>query len=148
MANVMSIDMNRVRVVIFLLLNLITASAFASADKYVASNNSEPYPALSGSSIILSGTTDDGNSSVYPIGFDFEFDQTTYNSFSASANGFIKLGNSGLSGANYTNNPDGRLIMHVETPQEKVSFYPNSKGVFIIRSIGSKFQYTRKLIVH
>lgn len=100
----MSIDMNRVRVVIFLLLNLITASAFASADKYVASNNSEPYPALSGSSIILSGTTDDGNSSVYPIGFDFEFDQTTYNSFSASANGFIKLGNSGLSGANYTNN--------------------------------------------
>lgn len=95
--------MNQVWVLLVTIFSLVSASAFADAGKYISSYNSEPYPLLTNPTTILSGTTNDGNSNIYSIGFNFEFDQTVYSSFSASANGFVKLGNTSLNGLNYNN---------------------------------------------
>ncbi|MBO2011805.1 T9SS type A sorting domain-containing protein [Hymenobacter negativus] len=51
---------------------------------------------------IATASTDDANSAATPIGFNFVFNGTTFTNFVLNTNGFIKLGGTAPTGAQYT----------------------------------------------
>lgn len=55
----------------------------------------------SGTTQLVAASVDDGVSPVLPIGFDFYFLGTRYSQFSASSNGFLRLGPTAVTGTTY-----------------------------------------------
>jgi len=96
-----------------------------------------------GTTTIVAASTDDNNSLVWPIGFDFWFDGVRFTSFGANGNGFIRLGGP-VSGASFTNDLD------TVTNAPKIAPYwddlcVGSNGKVHFKTIGSA--PNRKLIV-
>ena len=58
---------------------------------------------MTGSTLLIGASKDDFSSELTSIGFNFWFMGVRYNSFSASSNGAISLGNTIISNTNYGN---------------------------------------------
>ncbi len=77
---------------LFVLLTLFGVNVNAQLTNYSFSSTSGTYTALTGGTQLIAAATDSGASAVTNIGFNFVFDGTTYTQFSATANGWIRLG--------------------------------------------------------
>ncbi len=72
-------------------LLLLVSAAWAGVNDYSFSQYGGTYTAITGTQIIASGQ-DDAVSSLTNIGFTFNFNGSNFTQFSASSNGFIRLG--------------------------------------------------------
>lgn len=81
----------------------VTATQAQSSANYSFSTatNASLTDMSSGTTQLVAAGADDTASAVVPIGFDFFFLGTRYTQFSASSNGFLRLGGTGVSGTTY-----------------------------------------------
>lgn len=73
-------------------LLLIFTAAWAGVDDYIFSQYGGTYTAITGGTQIIASGQDDTVSGLTNIGFTFKFNGTDFTQFSASSNGFIRLG--------------------------------------------------------
>ena len=85
------------------LLVLTGSSIYAQLSNYAFTSTSGTYTAVSGGTQLVASGVDSGVSAVTNIGFNFVFDGTTYTQFSATSNGWIKLG--GTAGSTTSTTP-------------------------------------------
>jgi hypothetical protein len=68
---------------------------------FVTATNASLTDMSSGTTQLVAASADDTASVVVPIGFDFFFLGTRYTQFSASSNGFLRLGGTAITGSTY-----------------------------------------------
>lgn len=78
---------------IILLFQLLFSTIFYGQLSYYSfTQTQDTFTPITSTTVVLSANTDFGSSPLVNIGFDFVFDGVTYTQFSASPNGFIRLG--------------------------------------------------------
>jgi hypothetical protein len=80
------------RKITFLLFLLCTSIFYGQLSNYSFTQTLGTFTPITSTTSVLAAGTDYGSSPLTNIGFDFVFDGVTYTQFSASPNGFIKLG--------------------------------------------------------
>lgn len=77
---------------IWSLLLLQVAGAYSQLSTYTFTQTAGTYIAVAGGTTLVNGTVDTGVSPVTSIGFTFNLDGTNYTQFSATSNGWVRLG--------------------------------------------------------
>lgn len=69
-----------------------TTAAAGTANNYVFTTGTATLDLMSGATTILNANNDDNPSVLIPIGFAFQYEGVSYNAFSVSPDGFMRLG--------------------------------------------------------
>lgn len=80
------------RKITFLFFVLFTSAFHAQLSNYTFTQNLGTFTPITSSNVVLNAGVDSGASPLTNIGFDFLFDGTIYTQFSATSNGYIRLG--------------------------------------------------------
>jgi len=81
------------KILLFLLVLLITSTAIGqTVATYSFSQSLGTFTAITGGTVLGTGSFDDNNYNANPIGFTFTFNGTGYTTFSVNANGFLCMG--------------------------------------------------------
>ncbi len=112
---------------LFIFIILFGLKTFAQVSGYSFSHTPEIYVPVTGFNSTAVG--DDGSQNNIPIGFDFNFGNATYVSFSISTNGFIRLGNP-ISGSAFQNNFGNSIL---NTPLIAPFWDDNNRGTGTIQ---------------
>lgn len=81
----------------------LSVASFGQVSGYTFTQTSGTFTAVSGGTSLIVGGVDSGASPVTDIGFPFTFDGVSYTQFSASSNGWLRLG--GTAASAYTSTP-------------------------------------------
>ena len=81
----------------------LSVASFGQVSGYTFTQTSGTFTAVSGGTSLIAGGVDSGASPVTDIGFPFTFDGVSYTQFSASSNGWLRLG--GTAASAYTSTP-------------------------------------------
>lgn len=99
--NLLKVKTKYMKKITFLIIAFFSIHLSAqSVSGYSFTQSTETYTPVNGTNSLAVG--DDGTHNYVPIGFDFIFGGVSYNTFSISTNGFIRLGNP-IAGSHWSN---------------------------------------------
>jgi hypothetical protein len=126
-----------IKKILFTILLTISISYAQIGNNYSFANSgtSTAYDTITGGTlVILTDDSDEGYANSLPIGFNFNFNGTTYDKFGVSTNGWMILGNgsTNISNANFTNSSSNILSAPFIAPlwdDLKLIYTPTSNSV-------------------